>query len=257
MIVSNALPNASHDESQSSQIMGYLLDERTTPLDGTKSGPLTAAGRENASVDGRMAVNASGGGEASSCPSGSSSSSSFSRYHFHGLASTQTQTQSQFHTDDSLLDDESSQKENTPTHPSPNKALTATTAPAKACSQHEAPLTPPPPLRSSNLAPVAPQQPFPLPERAPPTQGKAVKFLSPPRPPSSFVFKAPQDMPFKRKRSPSPSSQDSFAAAPAFENPDVYLANAKQFDRPLDQLGVDSQEEESNSSIQSRHEQVP
>lgn len=221
--------------------------------------------------------------------SGSSDASlaSSAHYHFHGLA--ETQTQSQFpegidlsHDGEAEEGGSESQKENTPTHvlsvpktPTPptvplgpsgnggkNKGAESKTGASAFCAKDDKgkapsplPLTPSRPL-STRVPPQAPQT-------------KVVSFLSPLNKPSPKpdrvqkpIVSTPAPMRFRRRarqqRSPSPASQDSFAGPNPLEDPDLFVATSRQFEIPIDQIGLPDPEEEeaSQEEVQEVEEQT-
>ncbi|KAH8116815.1 hypothetical protein DFH11DRAFT_1852350 [Phellopilus nigrolimitatus] len=230
-------------ESQSSQLLDFVLG-RADPPNAWSNAQAIAADNENTSVDRHSGSGSSGEGLVSSA--------SGTRYHFHGLATTQTQ----------LVGGEDSQKENAPTQTRDRFQSVPPTvpvpAPPSASGTKSAsdlsrcvPASLPSPLTPSRA--LSTSAPGPLSSRVP-QQTKVVSFVSPARPVQPQ--KAPSNthsMRFRRRRSPSLSSQDSFAGPSAFQDPDLFVATSKVFERPLEELGESYSQEQ--MPVRQQHEE--
>lgn len=273
---SHVAKSSDNVESQSTQLLDFVLGRTSTSAptsawnDTSAKGPSSSGSAQGNKTD--------VGAKDASVGSGSSDASLASsvHYHFHGLA--ETQTQSQFPEGIDLSHDgeadeggSESQKENTPTHvltvpktptpptvplgPSGNgekkKSAELKAGAIAFCAKDDKgkapsplPLTPSRPL-STRVPPQAPQT-------------KVVSFLSPLNRPSPKpdrvqkpVVSTPAPMRFRRRarqqRSPSPASQDSFAGPNPLQDPDLFVATSRQFEIPIDQIGLpDPQEEEAS-----------
>lgn len=219
-------------------------------------------------------VQKNGSGNDSTLSGSSSDTSALARLNFHGLANTQTQTQNpdgDFDPDD--VPNSNSQKENTPTHiaqqvaPGQAQPLTRSTsntnkALCKANGQQGETIVTPRADDSNTTSGVVlstnkgrvviPETPS-LSSKALDQATKSVAFVSPAKQAMTPLIgtKAIPKTRSRRRRSPSLSSQDSFAGPSALQDPDLFLAISKQFDKPLSELGspkTSSQSQENASA---------
>ena len=225
-----------HDsaESQSSQLLDFVIG-RAGPLGAwnhaTQKGMLRPPGKDKGNEivsDGdRLQVIGDPVDASFSSNSAQVSFGSGVQYNLHGLAPSQDQPQP---TEDASgqSGSEDSQKENTPTHieQSAGSRFQIETVTNKGSSS-----------RGSSATSVGPLSEFPLPQ-----QTKTVSFKVKATAPQSIdlpkTSENPPPMRLRRRRSPSPLSQDSFAGPTALDDPDIFVATSRQFERPLEELGL-------------------
>ncbi|KAH9951479.1 hypothetical protein B0H21DRAFT_719142 [Amylocystis lapponica] len=250
------------DESQASQLLRTVLRRDITSPNPHDPAVAHGSGGNSFPLQG-------------SSTSTTSAKSPHPQYHFHGLAMTQTESQVE-----GQYDGEGSQKENTPTSWERSRGVPSSPVPSSSPPPVKTPTgaldlsardASHSPTRPSRIAAVPMQDSRPVAQNAfcraplvnPNVLGtrdkKAVSFVSPIPSPHGAPHTRP-DVPgtrsapaqpltrAKRQRSPSPSSQDSFAAPLPCEDPaQLFVANSKAFNMPLSEFGRDESIDDTSS----------